>query len=316
MRNILLLTLVMAGLCFGLSQTALADCVQTGNTPGGGNIINCPAPIQDGQLGLTSNPSTTEFADEVNIPEGGGVTSNVDSAVETEGGNDVVTTSGNVTGPNNAIFTGGDDDMITVNGGHLIGLGSQAVQSGPGNDMVIINGGLLEGDTQVIFTASGDDKIIINGGTLRGLGPGADVLFASSGNDTVELNGGIYLSGEDLVIDLDTQNDTLTFGADIDLGGFVDCGSGFDTLIFAMDVPIERLNFFTNEILSANPSGDTIEINGITYEWEDCDLLVADLNGVRFVRPIPTLSQWGLIAMAGLIGFAGLLVIRKRALYN
>lgn len=31
-------------------------------------------------------------------------------------------------------------------------------------------------------------------------------------------------------------------------------------------------------------------------------------------RPIPTLSEWGLIAMAGIIGIAGLIAIRKRAL--
>ena len=30
------------------------------------------------------------------------------------------------------------------------------------------------------------------------------------------------------------------------------------------------------------------------------------------VRPIPTLSEWGLIAMAGLLGIAGFIVIRKK----
>jgi hypothetical protein len=29
-------------------------------------------------------------------------------------------------------------------------------------------------------------------------------------------------------------------------------------------------------------------------------------------RPIPTLSQWGLIAMAGILGLAGLLIARRR----
>jgi len=29
-------------------------------------------------------------------------------------------------------------------------------------------------------------------------------------------------------------------------------------------------------------------------------------------RPIPTLSEWGLIAMAGILGIAALMVIRKR----
>ena len=59
LRNILLLSFLTVVFSFGLNQVANALCVQNGNTPSGGNIINCPAPIQNTPLDDVSVPNTT-----------------------------------------------------------------------------------------------------------------------------------------------------------------------------------------------------------------------------------------------------------------
>ena len=42
--------------------------------------------------------------------------------------------------------------------------------------------------------------------------------------------------------------------------------------------------------------------------------LPSDLPPPPSVITVPTLSEWGLIAMAGLMGIAGLLIMRRRKL--
>ena len=56
--------------------------------------------------------------------------------------------------------------------------------------------------------------------------------------------------------------------------------------------------------------GDSIEINGFFYEWTQCEELINNLQTVQ--RNVPTLSEWGLIAMAGLLGIVGFMIIRRR----
>lgn len=84
------------------------------------------------------------------------------------------------------------------------------------------------------------------------------------------------------------------------------------SIIFAMEVPEELLPFISSQIALADPEDGSITINGFFYSWENCELLVNNLVGVRNVRPIPTLSEWGLIAMAGVLGIIGLLTMRRR----
>ena len=79
-----------------------------------------------------------------------------------------------------------------------------------------------------------------------------------------------------------------------------------------MEVPEQVLAIISSEIATLNPAGGSITINGLFYIWEDWELLVNQLTGVRVVRPIPTLSEWGLIAMAGVLGIVGFMVIRRR----
>jgi len=79
-----------------------------------------------------------------------------------------------------------------------------------------------------------------------------------------------------------------------------------------MDVPEEAVGIISSQILQAGLPDGSITINGLFYIWEDCELLVPELNGVPVVRPIPTLSEWGLIAMAAALGIVGFLVMRRK----
>jgi len=79
-----------------------------------------------------------------------------------------------------------------------------------------------------------------------------------------------------------------------------------------MDVPEGSVAFISSQIAGLDPAGDSITINGLFYQWEDCEELVNELVGVRNARPIPTLSEWGLIAMAGVLGIVGFMVMRRR----
>lgn len=68
------------------------------------------------------------------------------------------------------------------------------------------------------------------------------------------------------------------------------------------------LNFFPEtELAALDPDTGTLTTIG---QLPDC------ADGIAFVnpppRPIPTLSQWGLIAMAGIIGLAGFIAIWKK----
>lgn len=348
MRSLLLIAIV-TGLGLGISSSAFAVCEQTGNTPGGGNIINCPSPVQNTALDLVSNPATTELPDEVNIPAGGGVqVVGPGRAIETRGGEDIITTSGDSRAIGQVIASGNQDDTIIVNGGSLISVGSQAIGTSNGNDTIVINDGVVRGAidpsgdqaiftgddndmitinggrvvgnrNQAIFTASGDDKIIVNGGIIEVINPvnQDELFFTSSGEDMVELNGGTYIKGSDEAIDLGSEDDMLTFGTDIDLGegALVNCSDDFDTLVFAMNVREPFLAEAKERLAAATVPDGNVRINGIRYQWINCELLVDELQAgpPGNLKPIPTLSQWGLIAMAGLIGFAGLLVMRRRA---
>ncbi|MCK5710363.1 MAG: IPTL-CTERM sorting domain-containing protein [Deltaproteobacteria bacterium] len=44
---------------------------------------------------------------------------------------------------------------------------------------------------------------------------------------------------------------------------------------------------------------------------------MGDCDGFEFpVSAVPTLSEWGLIAMAGILGIVGFVVMRRRAVVN
>ncbi len=76
----------------------------------------------------------------------------------------------------------------------------------------------------------------------------------------------------------------------------------------------------TNEIgqVSWTYSSDVVGIDSIVATTNVNDEDIPSDTVIKFwqaaPRPIPTLSQWGLIAMAGILGIVGFIVIRKRNL--
>ncbi|MEM7009751.1 MAG: IPTL-CTERM sorting domain-containing protein, partial [Thermodesulfobacteriota bacterium] len=116
---------------------------------------------------------------------------------------------------------------------------------------------------------------------------------------------------------LNDGDDIVRLGTGADIRGLISCKGefsdtgGFDTLIFNMAVPSDQLEQISLELADKDPAGDSIIINGLTYEWIRCDQIVNNIVG-GFTTNVPTLSQWGLIATAGLLGIIGFIVIRRR----
>lgn len=184
-------------------------------------------------------------------------------------------------------------------------------------------------DDTIIRTGSGDDVYNVRNSEIKVFtAAGNDLaILTTSGDDRVTLENTLLVGGNSTgivttAIGLGDDDDILTIGNGVRLRGLrpggeesfgiINCGNGTDTIIFAMDVPEQRLNRISDEIALADPADDTLIINGLRYSWIDCEILINELNGVQFTRPIPTVSQWGLIAMAGVLGIIGLIAIRRR----
>jgi hypothetical protein len=56
----------------------------------------------------------------------------------------------------------------------------------------------------------------------------------------------------------------------------------------------------------------TVSGNSVTFFCEDNDTASCVFTNVRNTGAIPTLSEWGLIAMAGIMGLVGLFIIMRR----
>lgn len=67
---------------------------------------------------------------------------------------------------------------------------------------------------------------------------------------------------------------------------------------------------------SDNSEGPIVCMEGDLVENAFCDenlgICRVELTPIRRVRPIPTLSEWGLIAAAGILGLAGLVVLKRK----
>ena len=308
------------------SQLSLAVCSETGMTPGGGNIIDCPPPVQNTNISTGTAVATTNFADRLNILSGGGVVINGGGvAVNTSNGDDIINVNGQIIHNNNntALVVGNGSDSVFVNTGGIISSSTIAIGMVGGDNFVQLNGGTISGgirgsneaDTvemvdglmtdDAVTLRDGDDIVRILGGTIE-----EGTLFMGDGNDTVILSDGTFLG--EVGIDLDEGNDTLTISNDFNILD-IECDEGFDTVTFAMEVE-EGLFRIARELAQADPSQGSITINGFTYEWFSCERIVDDLKGDRSPPVIPTLSQWGLISMAAILGIVGFMVIRRRQL--
>jgi len=48
------------------------------------------------------------------------------------------------------------------------------------------------------------------------------------------------------------------------------------------------------------------------FEGESCNKDTGLCTGINKINEVPTLSEWGLIAMAGVLGIIGFMVVRRR----
>lgn len=149
-----------------------------------------------------------------------------------------------------------------------------------------------------------DNQVIIEDSVING------DIFTDSGNDTVELFGNTAING---IIDGGSIFDNIN-AASTSLNNVSSKAIGFDTLIFGLEVPASQFDD-TVEAINNLPKGDgvvgSIKINGNIYVYANFEQIVADITPIT-PRPIPTLSEWALMAMAGVLGIIGILAIRRR----
>ncbi len=300
---------------------AYAQCNAVGNPQGGLDAV-CTGVDNVGFDGTNNQDMVTiEVGAQVSPPAG--------PAVDFLQGNDIfIMNGGTATGTGNIIDGDQGNDTFTINGGVITG--TFAINGASGDDVVTINNGTINGeinlsadnDTLTMFAGSittdrdaincggGNDTIMILGGTVNGGTDGnGDGINGSTGVDKISVSNAT-VTGFD-AIEAGPDNDEITLGTGAVINGIIGCGSGFDTLIFAMDIPEVELASLSTLLLSLDPLGDSVTINNLFYEWENCDVIVNNLIGVPVIQPIPTLSEWGLIAMAGALGIFGMIYMMR-----
>ncbi|MEM7009294.1 MAG: hypothetical protein AAF462_09205, partial [Thermodesulfobacteriota bacterium] len=297
MRTFVYLGLVIF-LVVGLSaQRSNAACSGVMNGLGGQDI-NCPLPLQSTTLNIVSSPAfTTNFPDNVTIPNPGGIQVGSVFAIITEAGDDTLTVNGIVhSQTSTAIFTSGGNDMVFVGPGADIS-GDFGVSTSNENDLIRVTGGMISATTLPIGSGFDDDTVEITGGSISSMGP--EILNTSAGNDTLRISGGTFGPGtiqtssqEDLIvvsggifagneIDAGLDVDTIHITDDIPNLGILNCGggAGMDSLILSMDVPQGQVATLSAEFMAGGEFNE-ITVNGITYEWAECENRIPNFNGV------------------------------------
>ena len=300
-------TAIVALSLSGADKT-FAQCVVTGATPGGGEIVQC---MDDDPDGIT----TTDSPDEVTVFPDATITRNVSSTISTLNGDDRVEIFGG-TLSNTAAFdcvraSNGNDVIIMHDG--LCTAGGDCLDGGDGDDVITMNGGMLDCGDEGFDAGNGNDVLTITGGRIEG----SQGIRAGNGNDEIFVTNAVIdrtsNDPNDDCLDGNIDNDIIRLGTGVECtNGQINGASGFDTLVFEMEVPAGIINSICGQILTQDPGEGSITINGLFYDWENFELLVCDLQPLLILRPIPTLSQWGLIATAGVLGMVGLFAIRRR----
>ena len=344
MNNILKSSFLATALLITLSlisTNSFAQCIVTGNTPEGGEVVVCSGTD-------TNGITTTEQADDVTVEKSADITRTGKNAIDTLDGDDKVLVkggmvralsdrdainlgigndellmeAGTVIGGDEGINTSDGKNKITIKGGFIQGLTDEGIQTGNDEDEVYIMGGEIIGTDSAVQTFGADDKIIITGGLMIQDDNGSTTIEANEGNDLISVshatidgsmtNEGAIAGGQD--------DDIVRIGTGAKIigtiyGNFFDIigpgGTGFDTLVFEMAVPQKFIDQICSSILAQDPDAGSVTVIGLTYEWRDFDVILCELVPSD-PRPIPTLSEWGLIAMAGVLGLAGLLYIARR----
>ncbi|MEM7009421.1 MAG: IPTL-CTERM sorting domain-containing protein [Thermodesulfobacteriota bacterium] len=280
-NTILVATLFLVLTSSILTLTANAQCDVVDTLPGGGQLVECNGNDNNGL-------QTTTLNDIVNMNQGS-----------------------SITGPDFISLSAGDD-ILNMNGATIM-LGP-SINLSTGNDtMNVLDGSKIINTSGCINAASEDDTIIIDNAVLE---CGSAGVNGAAGNDIVELSNTTFTISNQGAHAVTTSNDDdqITIGNRVLLvtndAQSIDCGTGDDTLTFAMNVPAEQLASISAEIAAADPQAGSITINGYFYSWERCDELVNALN--TGPKNVPTLSQWGLITLAALIGIFAVVVAKRR----
>ncbi len=284
---------------------------------------------------------------QVNVLPNGNIDTNNMIAIDLgNGANHVNIDSASVTGQDRAVTTGDGPDEISLHKANVEGQGSTLFFN-DGDDNIEIKDSLVTTTVGgvTISVGSGSDTAVISSSTVS-TGPNISRAFTGGlgREDLTIMDSVITNSSTDVTVSLGADDDKvfvtrstitnannnfplggaagddeLTIGTGAVIPGGIDCDldidnvpRGFDTLIFAMEVPRSQIAMFTEQIENAPTPDGSVTINGIFYLYRNCDQLVADLR-VPEGRPIPTLSEWGLIVMAGVLGLIALVAIRRKS---
>jgi IPTL-CTERM motif len=226
-------------------------------------------------------------------------------------GNSATIHSGIINGDNNGIFFNNGDNNSVEFSNATITAGNNGIFFNNGdNRFLVFHSGTINSGTNAIFFNNGDSTVHINGGTIT---PdfGAAII-TNDGEDSIVLSGGNINPGNTgLTILTGAANDTVRIERVSSFSGLIDGEEGdADTLVFAQRIPSnDECNMLREQIASLNPADDSITINGILFTWINFEIIEEEL---RCPDSIPTLSEWGLIAMAGILGMVGFMVLRRR----
>ena len=320
MRIYLFITIMAATISFGFNQISFAGCNENP-----ANTFTC-----------TDDPPNPDL---VGIQQD---TNNNSLTMDLLPGSIINTTAASTI----AIDVGNGNNQLTMNHAQVITLADDnGIEFGNGSNILEINDSEVRCEEDCLDMGNGSDNINIVRSIIESLDNNG--IDANAGNDVITVidsqvlagpqccnNFGITLGdGDDQLtvinsrvagftmnqpipsaITMQSGNNTVRLGTGAQIDGLISCNDStdFDTLIFAMEVPDSQLETISNQLATKNPDGDSIAINGLFYEWENCDNIVNELVG-GFISPVPTLSQWGLIAMAGILGIVGFMVMRRRS---
>ena len=309
MRSLLVFPIVIAALFLLHIQPTNAGCF-----PPVGNVINCTdGPPNPDLMGVQESANPNNLT--VNVLENAqidtqGQPGNLD-AIRTGGGNEQINvTNASLRAESAGIESEAGDDVINVILS-IINSIERAIESGNDNDTVNVNGSnILSTEEIAIQSGNDNDKVTVENSQVTSLVN--DGIETANHDDMVTITNSIITAGPGFfAVDLGNGNDMLTLNNGANLQGGIDCRDDIDTLVFAMQVPTDQIAAITAQIESLDPQGDSIFINNLFYEWQDCEELVAQLEP-GFVSTVPTLSQWGLIIAAALLGIVGFMVVRRR----
>ena len=335
MRNFIIMTIALA-IVTGASEVSLSRCLQTGTDQFICDELE-PNPDTDGiQQSGNNNGVEVRVLKDGNIDTGnlvaidlGNGPNDVDvfmatiegliSAITVGTASDEITIdSAKMISTNDTIFlNSGNDNIVIKDSMVLTTIGGITIAVGDGNDTALIMGSMISTGPEIsrAFTGgSGMEDLTIIGSIITNTSDDVTVSVGADDDKLFVSHSTITNATDDFPLIGAGGDDEITIGTEAIIPGGIDCDfrdefEGFDTLIFAMEVPASQIAELTEQIENLPTPEGSITINNIFYEYRNCDVIEADLG---IAEPIPTLSQWGAIAMAGLLGIIGFIVFRNR----